>query len=138
MPNGDGTRADPAGGGGIATTAQRIFVRDLTLSCKLGVSERERAKYQRVRINAEVEVAPDRPIGDDPNRIVDYRNLVPSIRDLAQTTTPLLLETLADQIAAICLADARALSCRIRIEKLDRYTDAGGIGIEVEHRRDRD
>jgi len=136
MADGDGTRADPSGDG-IATTAQRIFVRDLTLSCKLGVSERERAKYQRVRINAEVEVEPRRPIGDDPAHIVDYRNLVPAIRDLTQTTTPLLLETLADQIAGICLEDPRARSCRIRIEKLDRYPDAGGIGVEVEHRRDR-
>jgi dihydroneopterin aldolase len=131
--------ADPRGeSGGRAVahaTAQRIFVRDLTLSCKLGVSERERAKYQRLCINVEVRVAADRPIHDDPANIVDYRNLVPAIRQLAQTTTPLLLETLADQIAEICFADERARSCRIRIEKLDRYADAGGIGIEVEHER---
>jgi hypothetical protein len=25
---------------------------------------------------------------------------------------------------------------RVRIEKLDRYSDAAGIGIEVEHARD--
>mgnify|MGYP000400269130 CR=1 FL=1 len=116
-------------------TAQRIFVRDLTLSCKLGVSERERAKYQRLCINVEVSVLPQRPIDDDPARIVDYRNIVPAIRKLAQTTTPLLLETLADQIAEICFADPRARACRIRIEKLDRYADAGGIGIEVAHER---
>lgn len=131
---------DPQGDSGsrpaARATAQRIFVRDLTLSCKLGVSERERAKYQRLCINVEVRVAPDRPIHDDPANIVDYRNLVPAIRRLAQRTRPLLLETLADEIAAICFADERAHGCRIRIEKLDRYADTGGIGIEVEHERD--
>lgn len=119
----------------IEVTAQRILVRDLTLSCKLGVSERERAKYQRIRINIAVEVATTRPIHDDPENIVDYRNIVPSVRHLTQTTTPLLLETLADRIADICLEDDRARTCRIRIEKLDRYSDAAGIGVEVEHKR---
>jgi dihydroneopterin aldolase len=119
----------------VETTAQRILVRDLTLSCKLGVSERERAKYQRIRINIEVEVDAARPIHDDPEHIVDYRNIVPAVRHLTQSTTPLLLETLADQIAAICLEDPRSQTCKIRIEKLDRYADAAGIGVEVEHRR---
>jgi dihydroneopterin aldolase len=119
----------------VETTAQRILVRDLTLSCKLGVSERERAKYQRIKINIEVEVDASRPIHDDPEHIVDYRNIVPAVRELTQTTTPLLLETLADQIAAICLEDPRSRTCKIRIEKLDRYADAAGIGVEVEHRR---
>lgn len=117
------------------TTAQRVIVRDLTLSCKLGVSERERAKFQRIRINLELDVAAERPIHDDPANVVDYRGIVPSIRELTQTTTPLLLETLADRIAEICFEDSRALSTRIRIEKLDRYSDAAGIGVEVEHKR---
>lgn len=116
-------------------TAQRIFVRDLTLSCKLGVSEKERAKFQRVRINVEMDVEPARPLHDDPDNIVDYRSVVPAIRALSQAGQPRLLETLADQIAEICFFDPRTTHVRVRIEKLDRYSDSAGIGIEIEHTR---
>jgi dihydroneopterin aldolase len=136
------TKAETAKNAGKTTahrttvTRQRIFVRDLTVTCKLGVTERERAKTQRIRINVELEVEPERPIHDDPAYVVDYRHIVPSIRDIAWNGAPLLLESLADQIAAACLYDTRTKVVRVRIEKLDRYSDTAGIGIEVEHTRD--
>jgi dihydroneopterin aldolase len=125
----------PESAGQTRVTRQRIFVRDLTVTCQLGVSERERAKTQRVRINVELEVEAARPIHDDPANIVDYRHIVPAIRDIAHNGVPRLLESMADQIAAACLYDARTQVVRVRIEKLDRYSDAAGIGVEVEHCR---
>lgn len=115
---------------------QRMFVRDLTLSCHLGVTERERAKAQRIRVNVELEVTPQRPIDDDEHKIVDYRYVVPAVREIAMEGAPKLLETLADRIAERCFYDSRTLAVRVRIEKLDRYSDAAGVGIEIEHRRD--
>lgn len=117
-------------------TRQKVFVRDLTVSAHLGVTERERARAQRIRINVEAEVAPTRPIDDDPTRIVDYRHLVPNIRRLIGADRPQLLETLADRIAEATFADDDAVArVWVRIEKLDRYSDAAGIGVEVEHSR---
>ena len=46
-----------------------------------------------------------------------------------------LLETLAEQVIANCFFDDRILAVQVRIEKLDRYADVGGIGIELERRR---
>ena len=116
---------------------QRIFLRDLTVSAHLGVSERERARAQRLRINVEAEVRAVRPLDDDPKQIVDYRKLVPNIRKLIADGRPRLLETLADDIAAATFADDDGVELvRVRIEKLDRYSDAAGIGVEVEHARD--
>lgn len=127
-----------SGGGGATATRQKVFVRDLTVSAHLGVTARERARAQRIRVNVEAEVDPVRPLDDDPRRIVDYRHIVPNIRRLIDEDQPQLLETLADRIAASTFADDAAVACvRVRIEKLDRYSDAAGIGVEVEHRRDR-
>jgi hypothetical protein len=42
-------------------TAQRIIVRDLSLSCRIGVTEEERARRQRIRLNLKLEVVPDPP-----------------------------------------------------------------------------
>lgn len=117
------------------TTRQRIVLRDLTLAAHIGVGERERAKAQRLRINAELEVAPERPLDDDPARVVDYRHVVPAIRRLCAERRPRLLETLAEEIAEACLDDARTEAVHVRVEKLDRYSDAAAIGIEIERRR---
>lgn len=122
-------------GGATEVGHQRIFVRDLTLSAHIGVSERERAKSQRLRINVELDVTPQRPIDDDPARVVDYRSVVPEIRRICAETRPRLLETLAEEIAAACLFDGRTQAVRVRVEKLDRYSDAAGVGVEVERRR---
>ena len=43
-------------------TAQRIIVRDLSLSCRIGVTEEERARRQRIRINLVLEVVPGPPV----------------------------------------------------------------------------
>jgi len=43
-----------------------------------------------------------------------------------------LVETLAERIAALCLADARVSSVRVRVEKLDIYEQADSVGVEIE------
>jgi dihydroneopterin aldolase len=43
-----------------------------------------------------------------------------------------LLETLAEEIAAICLQDGRVRSVRVRVEKLDIFPDAASVGVEIE------
>lgn len=139
MSKSTGAKAAPSSSKAAGTaTRQTVFVRDLTVNAHLGVTERERARTQRIRINVEAEVDPVRPLDDDPKRIVDYRHIVPNIRRLIAEEQPKLLETLADRIAGATLTDDSAVVwVRVRIEKLDRYSDAAGIGVEVEHRRSR-
>ncbi|OYV35424.1 MAG: diguanylate cyclase, partial [Acidocella sp. 20-61-6] len=46
-----------------------------------------------------------------------------------------LVETLAERLCEVCLADARVLIARVRVEKLDVFADAASAGVEVERRR---
>ena len=117
--------------------AQRIIVRDLSLSCRIGVTEDERARRQRIRLNLEIEVAPDPPRDDRIAEVVHYGHLVSRVRRACLTAEAQLLETLAEEVAAACFFDERILATRVRIEKLDRYADVGGVGIEIERRRTR-
>ncbi len=116
-------------------TAQRIIVRDLSLSCRIGVTEEERARRQRIRLNLTLEVVPDPPSEDRIAEVVHYGHLVDRVRRTCLQANVQLLETLAEQVAANCFFDPRVLSVRVRVEKLDRYADVGGIGIELERRR---
>jgi 7,8-dihydroneopterin aldolase/epimerase/oxygenase len=116
-------------------TAQRIIVRDLSLSCRIGVTAEERARRQRIRLNLSLEVVPDPPTEDRIAEVVHYGHLVDRVRRTCLQANVQLLETLAEQVAANCFFDPRIVSVCVRIEKLDRYADVGGIGIELERRR---
>ncbi|MFQ6017212.1 MAG: dihydroneopterin aldolase [Kiloniellaceae bacterium] len=119
----------------MALGAQRIRLTDLTLDCRIGVTEEERAKRQRLRINIELEVRPEAPRQDRISEVVDYGPLVEKVRRVCAEAEFRLLESLAGRIAAACLFDPRVTRARVRIEKLDRYPDMRGIGCELEYRR---
>ncbi len=119
----------------IAATAQRILLSDLTLPCCIGVTEGERAQRQRLRFNIQLETRPEAPREDKITEVVDYGPLVARIRDVCAEAEFRLLESLAGRIAQACFLDARVVSARIRIEKLDRYPEVGGIGCEFEYCR---
>jgi len=120
---------------GYTVTAQRILMSDLTLPCRIGVTEEERAERQRLRINLVLEVRPDPPREDKIAEVVHYGHLVARIRDVCATVEVRLLESLSARIAEACFLDERVIGAKVRIEKLDRYPDVGGIGSEFEYRR---
>jgi dihydroneopterin aldolase len=122
---------------------RHVFVRDLVLEARIGVRAAEQRRTQRVRINVDLGVEDDgaRPMSrsqvgpDDLSRVVDYSVIVAGVRRIVAAGHIRLVETLAERIAEACLEDPRVLSARIRVEKLDIYPDAGGVGVEVERRR---
>lgn len=118
--------------------SQRILIRDLTLSCSIGVSDEERARRQRLRINIELTVDYPPPARDNINEVLDYGRLAKAVRNHCLTTTFRLLETLAEELSDVCFGFVPVSETKVRIEKLDRYADIGGIGVEVARRRSGD
>ncbi len=112
---------------------RHVFVHDLVLRCSIGVHRHERGARQRVRLNIDLSVAEDfAPHGDKLANVVCYEEIVSGVRRIADSEHLNLVETLAEKIAAFCLEDKRVRLVRVRIEKLDVYTDAGSVGIEIE------
>jgi dihydroneopterin aldolase len=121
----------------IASAAQgirHVFLHGLILPARIGVFAAEEGRTQRVRISVDLGVA-DTPGGDELARVVDYSAIVARVRAIVAAGHVRLVETLAERIAESCLADARIFSARIRVEKLDIYPDAEGVGVEIERRR---
>ena len=115
--------------------ADRLLIRDLVLRTRIGIHPHER-EPQRVRVNAEVEIdGTGAPHQDDIAGVISYEDLIAEIKALAAAGHINLVETLADRIAEICLADPRAACARIRVEKLDVEPDAAAVGIEIERVR---
>jgi dihydroneopterin aldolase len=111
---------------------RHVFVRDLLLVCRIGVHRHEEVRPQRVRINLDLAVREDRELQDDLANVVCYERITDAVRSVVAGRHIKLLETLAEEIAAICLADQRVRSVRVRIEKLDVFADAASVGVEIE------
>ena len=114
---------------------RRIFVRDLVLPARIGIYQREKAAPQRVRINLDLEVDDGAPAADEIDCVVSYEPLVQAARDILAAGHIALLETLAEHLATVCLADPRVSLVRVRVEKLDVFPEAGSVGIEIERAR---
>jgi 7,8-dihydroneopterin aldolase/epimerase/oxygenase len=117
-------------------SSRRIFVRDLVLLADIGVYRREQGKPQRVRIN--LDLAVDDPPGPPTDRlrdVVNYAKVVDAVRARVARGRVNLVETLAEDIAACCLADPRVQRARVQVEKLDALADAAAVGVEIERRR---
>jgi len=113
---------------------RHVFVRDLMLDAQIGVHQHEKLGPQRIRVNIDLavrEVDVD-GIGDQLANVVCYEEVVSGIRDLVAEGHVNLVETLAEQIAALCLEDRRVRVARVRVEKLDVFADATSVGVEIE------
>jgi 7,8-dihydroneopterin aldolase/epimerase/oxygenase len=112
---------------------RHLFVHDLMLACRIGVYPHEQATAQRVRLNLDLAVIETGPmLTDELADVVDYEALVERVRSALAGCHVNLVETLAEQIAALCLDDPRVRSARVRVEKLDAIADAGAVGVEIE------
>lgn len=111
---------------------RHVFIRDLVLSCSIGVHRHERNEHQRIRINIDLAVRDDRDLDDHIANVVCYEKITVGVRGLVADRHINLVETVAEDIAALCLEDNRVRSVRVRVEKLDILPDAASVGVELE------
>lgn len=116
-------------------TEQLIHIRDMTLSCHIGVTDAERLRAQRLRLNVTLTLKPQTTPDDTIEQTINYGTLAKAIRETVLNTNVRLLETLFDQVADVCFFDPRIRKAQIKIEKLDRDHDIAGIGIEMTRER---
>jgi dihydroneopterin aldolase len=99
---------------------------------QIGVYGHEKGRTQRAQINLDLSVLDTPPDDHHLSSVVDYCAIVNKIRDYAMSKHINLVETLAEEVAAICLEDKRVRIARVRVEKLDAIADAEGAGVEIE------
>lgn len=116
-----------------APGVRRVLVTDLVLDCLIGVHRHEKDGTQRVRINLDLSVAESaHPVDDRLSNVLCYEDVITKVRALASAGHVNLVETLAERVAALCLAEPDVLSARVRVEKLDVFSDAASVGVEIE------
>lgn len=114
---------------------RHVFVRDLMLDARIGVHRHEKKKQQRICVNLDLAVREQPQARDRLGDVVCYEKIVVAVRALVGQGHVNLVETLSEQIAALCLQDARVNSARVRVEKLDVFSDVASVGVEIERFR---
>jgi 7,8-dihydroneopterin aldolase/epimerase/oxygenase len=114
-----------------------IVVDDLRLSFFIGVHEHEKLARQEVSITVSMFVADTgAPSSDDIGDHVSYSELVDKLQQRAASKRHVnLVETLAEEVATLALADARVLSAVVDVRKTEIIPQAKGVGVIVHRRR---
>ncbi len=99
---------------GAETAADRILIHGLELPVQIGVPDEERAGWQTLRADLELElVGRVEDFGDDLSETVDYDAVAREVRLLAAERPRRLIESLAGEIAQAVLV--RPLVCGVLV-----------------------
>ena len=116
--------------------SRRVIIRNLILPARVGVYHHEKSAPQQVRINIELMTEdPLKPLSDEIHNVVNYEEVVLSVKEVLAQGHINLVETLADVIAELCLSDSRVVGVRVGIEKLHAIPEAESVGVEIERFR---
>ena len=112
---------------------RKILVKDLIIKILVGIHNFEKKKKQRVRFNIEIiidsNLAPDE---SNLNSIVNYEDIIKSIKKITNKRHYPLLETLGEDIFFRLFKDTKIKKIKLRIEKLDIIKNTSSVGIEIE------
>ena len=109
--------------------ALKVFVRGLTIEAEIGLHPHERGRRQPLVIDVELDLAPAAVGGIRDT--VNYERLAERARALAAEGHMELVETFAERLARGCLAEARVVRARVRVEKPQAIAGAAAAGVEV-------
>ena len=115
----------------MSENTTKLIIRDLVLNMSIGVYEHEKAKPQRVLVNIEALVKPPKTQGDDIEGVVSYEDIVRGVDEISAQGHIHLVETFAEDIAALCLKDNRVLSAKVYVTKPDIFDHANAVGVEI-------
>lgn len=109
-----------------------VFVRDLMLPVRIGAYASEHEKPQRVRFNVDVKVLRPPHEAEDMRDVFSYDVITDGICMTVAMGHVVLVETLAERIAALLLEHPRVVRVTVQVEKLDLGPGAVGVTIERE------
>ena len=117
-------------------TEASILLRGLEVEASIGVHEFEKTGKQRLLIDIELHLtSAARPAADAIGQVLDYDFLRTETQALLAARHYELQETLAHDIASLCLAHPQVAAATVYTSKPDIYPDCASIGYRLHVRR---
>lgn len=115
----------------MMASRDKIFIKNLTIPCKIGILEEERSRAQEIIVDAVIfHDLREAGITDDINKTVSYSEIRQKIFDTVSRGEYRLLETVAQKTAALLLQDTETWKVTVRVRK-KKYNQDPIIGIEI-------
>lgn len=117
----------------------RILIRDLLVRGILGINDWEREQPQDILLNLTLFTDLRRAgFSDDIADTVNYRTVTKKILTHVETATRYTVESLAADIARLCLEEPGVNRVLVRVEKPGALRFARSVGVEIERSRQDD
>lgn len=120
----------------VASNTRRVHIDELEIQANVGVYPHEHGRLQRLQFWLTLDILDaydgrsDR-LGD----VYDYDDAITIVRTTTNRRHFNLLESLAEEIAAACLADPRVQGVELRIAKPDAVSGCRAVGVTIVRRR---
>jgi dihydroneopterin aldolase len=110
----------------------RVVLRDVCVEARVGLHpwERHAERPSRLIVNAEMFA-----LGRPGKGFIDYDKIHDVFKTWPGRDHVDLLETLVEEVVAMCFAIPAVAACRVSIVKPDIFNDTAAVGIEVYRRR---
>ena len=114
-----------------------IVIGDLRLDLFIGVLDFEKKARQPVSVTLHLFVSDTGPTrSDDLADHVSYADVIDKLKERAKARRHVnLVETFAEEVAEMALADARVASVVVDVRKTAIIPEAGSVGVIIHRRR---
>ena len=110
----------------------KIYIRDLTLRCIIGIYPQERRQKQDVIINIVLEGDFRKAArSDDIKDAINYKTIKNKVLGLVEKSEFNLVETLAEKIAALCLKGKLVKRVTVAVDKPGALRFARSVAVEI-------
>ena len=111
----------------------RVALRDVETEANIGLHKWEQhpERPTRLIVNVEMFAHTDGQARETAATIIDYDSVHAAIKTWPGRPHTGLLETLAEELVALCLANVRVEACRVSVMKPDIFNDAAAAGVEL-------
>ena len=116
--------------------SDRIFLRGLAVDCTIGFIDWERQVKQTVLIDLEMPVDVARAaVSDRVADTLDYKRVAKRVIAFVEASDFQLIETLAERVAAVILAEFDMPWVRVTLAKPGAIRGSREVGVVIERRR---
>jgi dihydroneopterin aldolase len=109
-----------------------IFITDLRVEMLIGVYDWERRVPQTVQLDLEIGIPDGHPRSDRIRETIDYAKVIHRIQASLREERFLLVERLAEHLAALVMTEFKAPWVKVSVSKLAVEKDVKRVGITIE------
>ena len=115
---------------------RKVLIKDLVFNTSIGIHDFEKKRKQQIKFNIEIDINSSlKPSNNNLNTIVNYENVISSIKTLTRKKHYDLLEVLAEDIFLNLFRNKNIIKVKLQIEKPEIIKNTASVGIEIIKKR---